>query len=218
MARKILCTKTSDLFTQTTAFNGFVTAAMYRMPQLAKDGAHFREKDEAEKNPDYKQLIPYVLIRCPELAGFLTYVRGKSGDEGRLHDMYSAGIGGHIETFDMHSGDALSWVVTRAMRRELKEEINLLGDRGYCNLIGYVNDESQLVNQVHLGLVHLLDVTRSEAKEIEANRSEDCIEQPEFVKLDEIMQHVGEFETWSQHVLSAMARFPYLYCMPPCPL
>jgi len=216
--RKVLCVEASKLFTNGAFFNGFVSGSVYRMPQAAKDSAHFRDKVEAELDHRYKQLIPYVTIFCPEKGAFLVYKRGKAGEEGRLHDLYSVGFGGHIEPFDMSNGDALSWVINRAMNRELSEELGLKIVKNVPSLIGYVNDEAKKVNQVHLGLVHNLIIDRATAMALQSG--EGCIEGLEFVNVNDLSPNIDsdKFETWSHLVLAAYFANPSLYTMPPCPL
>ena len=55
------------------------------------------ERQEAEKDAQYKQFIPYVLLKRSD-GLFACYQR--HGTEKRLHDKYSAGVGGHIDEPD----------------------------------------------------------------------------------------------------------------------
>src|SRR5437763_15708509 len=64
------------------------------------DPAHlsYRPRGEVETDPSFKQLIPYVVLRC---AGELFhYTRGASGAETRLRALRSVGLGGHITRED----------------------------------------------------------------------------------------------------------------------
>ncbi|GAG48826.1 unnamed protein product, partial [marine sediment metagenome] len=54
----------------------------------------FMPRSQVEKNPAYKQLIPYVLMSYE--GKYLSYVRGKRAGEARLVGNRSIGIGGHI--------------------------------------------------------------------------------------------------------------------------
>ena len=58
----------------------------------------FMPRSLAEKDPSFKQLIPYVIMACD--GKYLTYVRGKRAGETRLVGNRSIGIGGHINPVD----------------------------------------------------------------------------------------------------------------------
>ena len=57
----------------------------------------FLPREEVENKPEYKQLIPYIII-IDNNDNVLLYER--SGKEKRLHGLYSCGIGGHIDIED----------------------------------------------------------------------------------------------------------------------
>ena len=84
----------------------------------------FRPRSQAEQDPEFKQLIPYVLIQKEDR--WLHYVRGKASGEKRLVHRGSIGIGGHINPGDeslFHRGREF---YEAALQRELSEE-NLAG-------------------------------------------------------------------------------------------
>ena len=58
----------------------------------------FRLREQAETDPSYKQLIPYVIMSYG--GKFLNYVRGKRAGETRVIGNRSIGIGGHINQID----------------------------------------------------------------------------------------------------------------------
>ena len=76
-------------------FHGFSPDVERYLPRVL-DPAHFHflPRALAEHDPSYKQLIPYVVLRCGELV--FHYTRGQSGGEARLRALRSVGIGGHI--------------------------------------------------------------------------------------------------------------------------
>ena len=82
----------------------------------------FIPRPEAENDPSYKQIIPYITL-CRNDEVFCTR-RTNKGGETRLHGRLSLGIGGHINTLDdMDSGD----IFRRGLQRELEEEVFLSG-------------------------------------------------------------------------------------------
>ncbi|GAF85092.1 unnamed protein product, partial [marine sediment metagenome] len=59
---------------------------------------YFLPRSQAEADPTYKQLIPYVIMACD--GKYLSYVRGTRAGERRLVGNRSIGIGGHINPVD----------------------------------------------------------------------------------------------------------------------
>lgn len=109
------------------------------------------ERSDAETDPAYKQIIPYIVMR-DSAARILCYPR--HGSEERLHGLYSCGIGGHIDESDHKGGFAET--VKAGMFRELAEEIRNF-DPERVNLVykGIINETDTPVGAVHLGLVYL---------------------------------------------------------------
>src|SRR3954453_13582429 len=85
-------------------FHGFKAAdADYRAAVLHPSAFQFRPRSEVETDPAFKQLIPYVVLRC---GGDLFHSRrGAAGTETRLAALRSVGIGGHISEADAAGGD-----------------------------------------------------------------------------------------------------------------
>jgi len=159
------------------------------------DPAHleYRLRGPAERDPEYKQLIPYIVLRCG--AQLFHYRRGQKGTETRLRALRSIGIGGHISAAE----DAAAADPYRAgMLRELAEEVEI-GTTFREVMFGLINDDSTPVGQVHLGVVHLLDLA-----EPRAMPREEEIGDAGFAPLKELQSSAVEFETWSQLVMTAL--------------
>lgn len=150
----------------------------------------FIARPEAEKNPEYKQLIPYVVMSCN--GKFLTYVRGKRAGETRLVGNRSIGIGGHVNPVDDVSLLGFRETYLNAVHREVEEEIHV-GASHKEQIIALLNDDSNEVGQVHLGVVHhwILD---SE----DVTRKEQMINQLAFMSIPQLLEVRDEMETWSQ--------------------
>ena len=115
-----------------------------------------------EEDETVKQIIGYVLVRRgPE---WLWYRRAPDGGEARLHRKKSLGFGGHTEltdvpelTHDDHSifgaSAAACAAVDHAVRREIEEEIGIPHGTYRLRPIGILNDDSDPVGRVHLGIV-----------------------------------------------------------------
>lgn len=109
------------------------------------------ERPVAEKNFNYKQLIPYVLLQRAD-GKFACYQR--HGTETRLHGKWSAGVGGHIDEPDKQ--DSLKATLETGMLRELGEELENF-DRTKISLsyLGIINEIESEVGHVHLGIVYI---------------------------------------------------------------
>src|SRR5207253_2777708 len=113
----------------------------------------FRPRSEVEDDPGFKQIIPYVIFRAGDWV--FCYTRGKSQGEVRLHRLRSLGVGGHVAEADA-GGRATLDAYEMALRRELEEEVAIQSE-GSIRRVGLINDDSNPVGQVHLGVVHLYE-------------------------------------------------------------
>ncbi|MFA5865548.1 MAG: hypothetical protein WC975_12785 [Phycisphaerae bacterium] len=151
----------------------------------------FMPRSQAEKNPAYKQLIPYVIMTHD--GKYLSYVRGKRAGETRLVGNRSIGIGGHINPMDdmpLFNDDFRETYFT-AVDREVAEEVSV--EAKYTNkVVALLNDDSNEVGQVHLGIVHLwvLDTPK-------VTRREQMITQMTFMSRKELQEVRETLETWS---------------------
>lgn len=166
----------------------------YRSRLLVPGELSFRPRSLMETDPSFKQLIPYVILRHG--GAIFEYVRGSSGGESRLHHRRSAGIGGHISSEDGHAN---AEVYRKGMLRELAEEVDLRS-AWTERLLGFIYDGRTPVGEVHLGIVHLIDL---ESPNVTAR--EDGIASGRFTYLSELMSRLDEFETWSQFALEHIA-------------
>ena len=151
----------------------------------------FMNRAQVEKDPGYKQLIPYVIMGHD--GKYLSYVRGKRAGETRLVGLRSIGIGGHINPADDMPLFNTNFYETylAAVEREVAEEVSV--KTSHTNhIVALLNDESNEVGSVHLGIVHYwaLDAPKVEKRE-------QMITQMAFMSPAEL-QAVGEtLETWS---------------------
>ena len=160
---------------------------------LNPEHTSYRPRPDAEQDPSFKQLIPYVIFRHCDAQGRTTlfqYTRGKGQGEARLHCKRSIGIGGHISADDRTSHAEVPYA--EGMQRELSEEVSIASPfTEQC--IGLINDDETPVGQVHLGIVHLVDVEQPAV----FPRESEIIESG-FRPIEQLLADMSRFETWSQ--------------------
>ncbi len=152
----------------------------------------FMPRSKAEANPDYKQLIPYVIITCN--GKYHTYVRGKRAGETRLVSKRSIGIGGHINPIDNETPLFADFreIYNTAVQREVAEEVNIEATHT-DRIVALLNDDTNEVGQVHLGIVHLWTL---DAETV--TRKEQMITQLTFMTPTQLNEVKETMETWSQ--------------------
>ena len=167
----------------------------------------FMPRSQAEVDPSFKQIIPYVIMACD--GKYLTYVRGKRAGETRLVGNRSIGIGGHINPAD----DEIPLFDTNfrkmyftAVEREVAEEVSVEANHtdNADSIVALLNDESNEVGSVHLGIVHywVLD-------EPKVTRREQMITQMDFMRPEELQKVRDTMETWSGLCLDGLGEMAY---------
>lgn len=184
------------------AFHGLRTADLDpAIARLLDPAAHFfMDRAAAEEDPTHKQLIPYCVFRCGDR--ILHYTRGKSGGESRLHAKISVGVGGHINPVDTGDGRTGPDAYHAAVAREIAEELVIpVPPATTRRIIALLNDDSNPVGQVHLGLVHLIELA-----DATVTAREDALAELSFSSLAELNGPLFErLETWSQHCIRHLA-------------
>jgi predicted NUDIX family phosphoesterase len=160
----------------------------------------FMSRPQAEKDPSYKQLIPYVIMSFD--GKYLTYVRGRRAGETRLVGNRSIGIGGHINPIDneipLFDTDYRG-LYNNAVEREVAEEVSI--EAGHTDsIVALLNDDTTEVGSVHLGVVHhwLLDSPA-------VTKREQMITQMDFMTLSGLQDVHDSMETWSQFCLDYLS-------------
>jgi len=185
-----------SLFEQLGVFQGFNAGVNNYLPTiLDPKNNSFLPRSKAETDPNFKQIIPYVIITDGK--SILHYVRGKKAGEQRLVAKGSIGIGGHINLEEDHDLSLLAFTFNRqafqdAVEREVREELSVQGSFD-AKPAGLINDDSTEVGRVHFGVVHLLFRTPDKVK-----KNEQVITQVEFLPIEELKSKRGQMETWSQ--------------------
>ena len=175
-------------------FHGVRAAQRGLLAKLrATVAAHGRYLDRpaAEDDPTHKQLIPYVVVRDAERV-FLMH-RTDAGGDPRLHGKASIGVGGHLNPVD-EGDDALM----SGLRREWLEELEADWEPEF-ELIGLLNDDSNPVGAVHLGVVFSV---QANGRAVDVREHDKLI--GGFAGTDELAASWPRLETWSQLVADAL--------------
>ena len=147
----------------------------------------FVDRPTAEASPQFRQVIPYVIVACGE--DFFVLQRTTKQTETRLHHKISLGIGGHVNPG--HS-------VLEGLRKELEEEVGI-PDPFELRFRGILNDESTEVGRVHLGVVYSLEAS---TREVTVRETEKMTGR--WVARSELMSLRESMETWSQIVFDEL--------------
>jgi len=174
-------------------FEGLAFDAEYYLGKIFVPGVpRFMPRSQAEVDPSFKQIIPYVIMACD--GRYLSYVRGTRAGEKRLVGNRSIGIGGHINPADneapLFDTDFRQMYLT-AVEREVAEEVFV--ETGHTDrIVALLNDESNEVGSVHLGIVHVWNLD-----EPKVNKREQMITRMSFKTVAELQKVRETMETWS---------------------
>jgi len=181
-----------EIFERVGIFNGLMFDVDRYLSEIFVQGVpRFMNRSQVEQDPSFKQLIPYVIMSHD--GKYLSYVRGKRAGETRLVGNRSIGIGGHINPADDMPLFNTNFYETylAAVDREVAEEVSV-ETRHTNHIVALLNDESNEVGSVHLGIVHywVLD-------EPKVNKREQMITQMAFMTPAELHEVKDTLETWS---------------------
>lgn len=165
---------------------------------LSRENNFFMERSRAELDPNFKQIIPYVLL--VHGGRVLHYVRGKKAGEQRLVSKGSIGIGGHMNDGDEHLFALDKEAYLEGVRREVCEELNVQTDFEN-HIVALLNDDTTEVGRVHLGVVHIFALATDNVQKREA-----MITNLAFLDKDELLARRDTMETWSQICLDSLDR------------
>lgn len=155
--------------------------------------AHGRylERTAAEEDPSHKQIIPYVLVRDGSRVFLME--RTDAGGDRRLHGKATIGVGGHLNPVD-DGEDALM----AGLRREWTEELAAAWTPDF-RLVGMLNDDTNPVGAVHLGVVFEVEAG-GRAVEV---REHDKLTGG-FATAEAVRAAWDRLETWSQLVAGSI--------------
>ena len=144
----------------------------------------YLERPAAEDDPTHKQLIPYVIVR--DGASVFLMHRTDAGGDARLHGRASIGVGGHLNPVDEGEDPLMA-----GLRREWREELDADWEPRF-ELVGLLNDDTNPVGAVHLGVVFTVE---AEGRAIAVRERDKLV--GAFAAADEVAASADRLETWS---------------------
>jgi predicted NUDIX family phosphoesterase len=185
----VLVVPTGDVIAELgggAAWLGIRPAGAEVLTALIRSRGRFMPRAEMERDPAWKQVIPYPVLRDGD--DWFLMRRTKAGTDPRLHDRYSIGVGGHVNPED----GGLDGDLTGALEREWHEEL-VVDFVPAFRFVGLLNDDTTAVGQVHLGLVY----EGNAAGRAVAIRETDKLSGA-FVPSAEVAAVAERLETWSR--------------------
>ncbi|MEZ5987594.1 MAG: NUDIX domain-containing protein [Planctomycetota bacterium] len=163
----------------------------FLVPMLER--GFYVERREAERSPEWKQVIPYCLVRHG--GRYLLLERLRAQSEARLHGLLHLGVGGHIEPCDqVPQLDRIE----AAARRELAEEL-VLEEIVALRPLGLLNDDGNEVGAVHVGVVYGVELAGAAPGVRETHMMAGSL-----TPLEDLMglcQDLRRFESWTAEIL-----------------
>ena len=196
MQREIMVCANKFLFENIDRESKFYSQDEADFENILLNNYEYMVREKAEKNFDYKQPIGYAVV-INEDKDIFVYKRwwadSNAGDS-RLHNKIAFGVGGHIERED----EDLENPLNDSMVREIEEELNIPEKNiKSVKAIGYINNETDEVSQVHIWVAYLVQVSNDNFELLDWE-----LDNWEFVNINALEKMVYsdnyDTETWSR--------------------
>lgn len=193
--------------------NWFFHLPAVRTDRADSDCKHFVAGHHRQFLP-YLQLLDTTIFRESkniEDLNVYMYLRGKGGDETRLHDLWSVGVGGHVEG-EVNSQNSLYDVLKDNVKDEVNEEVGyeITDDEiidAFTHGFALIVDSKAPTEAVHLGLAIAVEVDPTKIKN---DAEEGIITKGQFIRLGDLLEGAlsGKYvmERWSKIVLCLFAK------------
>lgn len=179
-------------------FNGFLDKKTVKGQAIFEALSQYevKRRGDMEEDPTFKQLVSYCLLQNED-GELLVYERLKGGGEARLHGQGSIGVGGHMN--EVSDAKTIDEVLRVNAQRELQEEVGLDPAKSErLEYIGFINDDTNEVGRVHVGVVFKINVNSSDVE----------VQETDTLKIkwqdQSTIDNTDEFETWSSLILRAL--------------
>jgi predicted NUDIX family phosphoesterase len=174
-----------------------------------EDNIWFGPREALEKNFEFRQIIPYVVVSNG--TKIMIYQRSSSKGDNRLNNLWSIGLGGHVRLQDINPlmllripSISVPNILVNSLKRELSEELVIPAEKIYeeqIKIIGIINMGSKYtkdVNAVHFGIVFYYENPNIT---IPTTTNEDDMRHFQFVNKHDVMANFNNegntLEDWS---------------------
>jgi len=150
----------------------------------------FLDRDIAEYDYDYRQIIPYIVVKKDD--SYLMLKRLNKQTEKRLHGKYSLGVGGHINP---DPSDKYENIIISGLFKELNEEISIK-EPFNLTFSGIINNQISDVGKVHVGFLYILEASSWDFEVLEKEKMTG-----EWIDKKDLASYYEYLEGWSQIVV-----------------
>ena len=183
--------KRGEIFADGT-WHGIKSEDLKKYLRIIATRHKFLPRAQVEEDARWQQIIPYLVF---ENKGQIFLMRRKTNHtDSRLANMYSIGVGGHVNKKDLRRRDIMDWA-----KREFEEEIDYK-DKYKTEFLGLINDDSNDVGKVHIGLVIKIRGNSGNISVKDEHKS------GEMVAIGDASKYYERMETWSQIVYDFLSK------------
>lgn len=179
-------------------FSGVGNVPLDTIRECVRIHALFMPRQLAENDERYRQIIPYIVLKNGE--SFILLKRTEKQGEKRLHNKFTLGIGGHVNSEDGDLRDAWK-TFEKGLWREFNEEVK--AELKSLTYLGVINDLSSPVSRVHLGILYLAEVNFKGLREM------DMFEIFE-ISPEDLLAYRDKMEGWSKLTTDFLIKFSRL--------
>ena len=207
-AEKVMVVAREDLF-RDGIWHGIKTDDVSRLVRIINTKHKFMARGDVEDDPAWQQIIPYMFFESPLGSspgleqgerGIFLMQRNAGHTDKRLASNFSLGVGGHINRKDIkESKSQRAKAVIDWARREFEEEVDYKG-KYKAEFLGLLNDDSNDVGRVHVGLIIKMTGDSDEIVVRDEHQS------GEMVGIDQLAKNYKKMETWSQIVYDYLVK------------
>ena len=201
MEKNIMVVKNNMLFKDYPRQTWFYTKE-FNFEKIILENFEYMKRWLAEENLDYKQPIPYAILRSSDWKIFMYQRWWKTSQvwEKRLYDKVSFWIGWHVEE-DVKN---LQNPLIETLFREIEEEVWVSKNQILSTqVVGYINDDTNDVWKVHFGIVYIINLKDTN---LALNKWE--LADWKFITINEAKQLLDnpnvDIENWSKIVLNSV--------------
>ena len=151
--------------------------------QLIYGHHEYLERAALETDPNWRQVIPYIVVRSPQ--GYCLMQRCKGQGEARLLGKHYIGAGGHVE-----QGHSVYYTALKECTEELGLPLATLDLTGLMLVDGSPVDD-----------VHVCIVGKAETFYTDFTSPEGLLHNARWAGAAELLQHADQMEKWSQLIV-----------------